>query len=77
MKQDRLDVVMHKLDSRSNVSTPLCSVFIRGDLKLLHDSFYTLTYQRSSFLMMHRSVSSKSQASSRPINKDKRWFVSL
>ena len=32
-------------DSRPNVST-LSSVFIRGDLKLLRDSFYTLTNER-------------------------------
>ena len=30
-------------DSAPNVSTPLSSVFIKGDLKLLRDSFNTLT----------------------------------
>lgn len=30
-------------DSRPNVSTPLSSVFIRGDEKLLFDSSYALT----------------------------------
>lgn len=54
-----------RYDSRPNVSTPLSSVFIRGDEKLLFDSSYALTNERLFSLMGSKQISNKRPPSSR------------
>ena len=54
-------------ESRTGVSTLLSSVFIKGDLRLLNDSFYTLTIQSlfsviSFFCYLSRLLFSNNQA---------------
>ena len=56
---------LKNLRFKTNVSTLLSSFFIMGDLRLLGDSFYTLTNERSFLLMRCKYVSAERLPSSR------------